>query len=260
MFNKVFHWKRDHHDARDFYAHTCSAFKLMAPEAVPASADLRNLCSPIFDQGQLGSCTGNALTGAMEFLENKAGEFKTADKFVNLSRLFVYYNERSLEGDVQQDNGAQISTGIKTLNKIGICTEANWPYVIHRFATKPTDAAYSDAGTKKTVAYARVDRSNGIDGIKQVLASGYPIVFGFTVFSGFESDEVAKTGVLNMPAAGETNQGGHAVMMVGYDDASQRVTVRNSWGTGWGQQGYFTMPYEYVISRDLANDFWTITK
>jgi C1A family cysteine protease len=256
-----YHWKRDYHDESAVYAHQAPAFKLLEATALPTSADLTKFCSAVEDQGQLGSCTGNALVGAMEYLENKSKEFEANGKFVDLSRLFVYYNERTLEGTVNKDNGAQISDGVKTLATQGVCTEFMWPYAIHRFAVKPPATAYTDAATRKITAYARVDRSNGIQGIKQALASGYPIVFGFTVYESFESEDMANTGVLHMPDLHtEQCMGGHAVLMVGYDDTTQRVKVRNSWGANWGQHGYFTMPYAYVTSPSLANDFWTLTK
>ena len=259
MHNSLFHWKRDFHNSDDQYAHEHEAFKLTAAP-LPANVDLRKFCSPVFDQGSLGSCTGNALIGALEYLENKDKDFEISNQFVNLSRLFVYYNERLIEGDVGQDNGAQISTGIKVLATVGASSEQVWPYQIWKFTTKPSKQAFDDATTRKIAAFARVSRQNGMAGIKTALASGYPIVFGFSVFDSFMSPQVAKTGILNMPKRTERNQGGHAVLMVGYDDATQRVIVRNSWGPSWGQQGYFTMPYEYVVDTDLANDLWTISK
>jgi C1A family cysteine protease len=107
------------------------------------------------------------------------------------------------------------------------------------------------------VGYQRLDSSN-LNQLKGCIASGYPFVFGFTVYDAFESQEVAKTGVLNMPGPKEKVQGGHAVLAVGYDDAAQRFTVRNSWGKDWGIKGYFTIPYSYLTTTDLADDFWTI--
>jgi C1A family cysteine protease len=107
------------------------------------------------------------------------------------------------------------------------------------------------------VAYKRVARD--LTQMRGCLASGYPFVFGFTVYDSFESAAVAKNGVLNMPGGGEKVVGGHAVLAVGYDDAAQRFRVRNSWGAGWGQKGYFTIPYSYLISASLASDFWMLT-
>ena len=225
---------------------------------LPTAVDLRNFCSPVENQGQIGSCTGHALVGAMEFLENKLKIDEVSNNFTRLSRLFVYYNERSMEGDIDQDNGAQIADGITMLASKGICNESIWPYVPDNFAITPPDIAFQDALSRKISAYARV--SQDIQSIKTALASGYPIVFGFTVFSGFESDEVAKSGLLNMPTSIEENLGGHAVLCVGYDDSTQRVLVRNSWGADWGTNGYFTMPYQYISDPSLASDLWVISR
>jgi len=94
--------------------------------------------------------------------------------------------------------------------------------------------------------------------MKACLAEGFPFVFGFSVYEGFESSEVARTGKLNLPKPKEAFMGGHAVMAVGYDDKTSRFIVRNSWATDWGLDGYFTMPYEYLTNENLSDDFWTI--
>ena len=94
--------------------------------------------------------------------------------------------------------------------------------------------------------------------MKGCLASGYPFVFGFTVYDSFESQQVAQSGVLSMPAAGEAVAGGHAVLAVGYDDSKSMFIIRNSWGSGWGLAGYFYMPYAYLLDNNLSDDFWTI--
>jgi len=94
--------------------------------------------------------------------------------------------------------------------------------------------------------------------MRTCLAEGYPFVFGFTVYRSFESREVAKSGVLDMPQRDEKVMGGHAVMAAGYDDRAKRFLIRNSWGADWGKQGYFTMPYAYLDNRNLSDDFWTI--
>ncbi len=241
-------WMPDLPDQRDYKF--SAIFKV--PVRLPATVDLRALCSAVEDQGQLGSCTANALAGALEFLERKD---KVA--FVDLSRLFIYYNERVIEHSVNSDSGAMLRDGIKTLAKQGVCTEAKWPYVIARFTKKPTAACYREAADHQITSYQRL---SALDEMRSCLADGYPFVFGFTVYESFESATVARTGTVNMPKPGEKVLGGHAVMAVGYNDKQKRFLIRNSWGTGWGKQGYFTMPYAYLDDRDLSDDFWTIRR
>ncbi|MFZ1081298.1 MAG: C1 family peptidase [Candidatus Kryptoniota bacterium] len=220
--------------------------------ALPPSIDLRPTCPPVENQGQLGSCTANALVGGLEFLE-----LKDSIKLVDLSRLFIYYDERLIEHTVKSDSGAQIRDGIKTLAKQGVCPEKEWPYNIAKFAVKPTAACYKDALQHKISTYHRILTLNDM---RTCLASGFPFVFGFTVYESFESPQVAQTGIVNMPQPGEKVLGGHAVLAVGYDDSQQRFIVRNSWGTTWGQKGYFTIPYAYLSDRNLSDDFWTIRR
>jgi C1A family cysteine protease len=223
------------------------------PAKLPPAVDLRRLCSPVEDQGDLGSCTGNALAGAVEFLEKKGKV-----PFVNVSRLFIYYNERVIEHSVNDDSGAMIRDGIKTLVKQGVCAEEKWPYVVSKFAAKPSPACYKEALAHQVTAYARLQTLNEM---RACVAEGYPFVFGFTVYESFESDKVARTGVVPMPnKSREKMIGGHAVLAVGYDDATKRFLIRNSWGSTWGMAGYFTMPYAYVADRNLSDDFWTIRR
>lgn len=222
------------------------------PARLPSSVDLRPKCPPVVNQGNLGSCTGNALAGAVGFLEDKDGI-----PFTPVSRLFIYYNERAIEHTVSQDAGAMIRDGIKTLVKQGVCTEKVWPYTIAKFAVKPGPTCYKQALDHQVLTYARIQT---LDEMRTCVADGYPFVFGFTVYESFESQQVAKTGVVPMPKPKEKVLGGHAVLGVGYDDGQKRFIVRNSWGTGWGMKGYFTIPYDYVADRNLADDFWTIRR
>ena len=173
-----------------------------------------------------------------------------------------------MEGTTGTDSGAQIRDGVKSVATLGVCPETEWPYngtqansdgtfpAQDPAGEKPTDTCYKDALSNRATTYSRVIQS--LDQMRGCLAAGYPFVFGFTVYSSFEGQDVAKTGVLSMPTLDEQVVGGHAVLAVGYDDASQTFLVRNSWGTGWGQAGYFTMPYAYLTTRALASDFWTI--
>ena len=214
--------------------------------------DLRLYCPPVYDQGQLGSCTANAIGAAHEF-----AQFKQKLPYVFVpSRLFIYYNERAMENTIASDAGANIRDGIKTINTIGVCPEILWKYEISRFTQKPPSKAYEQALSYKSVNYKAVSQS--LNQMKGCLASGFPFVFGFSVYESFESEEVAQTGIAPMPGINEVCQGGHAVLCVGYDNSKGVWIVRNSWGNLWGQKGYFTLPYEYLTNPDLANDFWTI--
>jgi C1A family cysteine protease len=147
--------------------------------------------------------------------------------------------------------------GIKTLKKQGVCSEKKWPYVISKFAMKPNPACYKEALNHQITSYHRILM---LDEMRTCLAEGFPFVFGFTVYESFESSEVARTGVVSIPQPSECSLGGHAVLAVGYDDGQKRFIVRNSWGTSWGQKGYFTMPYNYLADRNLSDDFWTIRR
>ncbi len=219
--------------------------------ALPPSTDLRAQCPAVYDQGQLGSCTANAIAGAIEFdrMKQKLSDFVP-------SRLFIYYNERVIEGTVGSDSGAQIRDGIKSVNKQGVCPETDWPYNITKFTQKPPAKAYRDAKLDRAIAYQRLVQT--MMQMKGCLASGYPFVFGFAVYESFESRRVAQTGHAPMPGPGEKQLGGHAVAAVGYDDGPQTFLIRNSWGDGWGMAGYFTLPYAYLAQPSLASDFWTI--
>jgi len=240
-------WQPDIPDYRDL---SYSVTRSLASK-LPAKVDLTPHCPPVYDQGQLGSCTANAIGAAFQFnlMKQKAQVFMP-------SRLFIYYNERVIENTINIDNGAQIRNGVKTLNKLGVCNEDDWTYIEAEFAQKPHLQCYKEAINHQALSYQRVQRD--LKHLKGCLAEGYPIIFGFTVYDAFEEEKVAKTGVLNMPAKGEKFAGGHAVLAVGYDDASKRFIVRNSWGKKWGKKGYFTMPYDYLLNENLSDDFWTI--
>jgi C1A family cysteine protease len=218
---------------------------------LPAKADLTQTCPPVYDQGNLGSCTANAIGGAIEFDRIK----QSLSDFVP-SRLFIYYNERVIEGSVATDSGAMIRDGIKTVASDGVCPEPEWPYAVSKFATRPSPKCYTDAKLDRAVSYQSLIQD--LNQMKGCLASGYPFIFGFTVYESFETESVAKTGHAPMPGWSERAVGGHAVMAVGYDETRQWFLVRNSWGEGWGMKGYFTMPYAYLLSPGLAQDFWTI--
>lgn len=239
---------------------------------MPSSVDLRPNCPPIYDQGQLGSCTANAIAGAYQFDEIKNG----IDAGLQPSRLFIYYVARSIEGTTAEDSGAMISDGINAVMNIGICPEfvpdpnprgiqgeSCWPYDIRHFATKPPGMCYAFAKYYHGIKSDQITQA--LTQFRAALNEGYPITFGFTVYESFEDPAVADTGICPYPnVAREQILGGHAVLVVGYDDnfiingVKGAFLMRNSWGKNWGLGGYFWMPYAYAMSNH-AGDFWIIT-
>ena len=166
------------------------------------------------------------------------------------SRLDAYFNGRVIEGDVDQDAGAQIRDVVSGIANTGLCEESVWPYDITTFATPPD---LSTAVMSKVASYFRVCQ---LSDLKNSLAQGFPVIIGFTVYESFESPAVASSGIVPYPADDEEMLGGHCVLVVGYDDRKQMVFVRNSWGTGWGLQGNFWMPYKFFDK--LVSDMWTL--
>ena len=244
----IYGWIPDLPDQRDILY----KIEFIDEAKLPPLVDLRCFCSSVEDQEDLGSCTANALVGALEVLEKK-------DKvwFQDFSRLFIYYNERAIEDCVREDSGAMIRDGIKTLAKDGVCSEKAWPYITEKFKNKPYPSCYKEALGHQITSYMRL---NTLAQMKKCLADGFPFVFGFSVYESFESEWVTDTGIARMPKRNERLLGGHAVLAVGYQEAKKIFLVRNSWGTKWGDKGYFTMPYEYLAERNLSDDFWTIRR
>jgi len=237
-------WRKDLPDPRDYVFKT----SIFARLTLPSSVDLREHCSEVEDQKDLGSCTGNAIAGAIELLEKKDG--KTLEQ---ISRLFIYYNERDMEGTITEDAGGSLRDGIKSLTTLGACSETLWPYDISQFTIKPSDACYADAQQHKVTKYERL---NTLTDMKTCLSKGFPFVLGITLYDSFESDTVAATGIVPMPTATESCLGGHAVLCVGYHNATNYFTIRNSWGNQWGDKGYFYLPFTYV--QKFGSDFWAI--
>lgn len=238
MTKRKYKWKPDLPDHRDH------VYSLKVVQR-PSKTDLAPKLPPVFDQSTLGSCTGNALAGAVAF----------AHPGFMASRLMIYRNARVLEGTVQSDAGAQIRDVVKGMHQTGACVENHWPYDITKFAARPPQPCYEEAATRVITSYERV---SGLDAMLDCLASGHPFIFGMSVYESFESDKVAKTGTLPMPKPTEKLLGGHAVLAVGYDLRTRRMKVRNSWGPGWGKKGHFTMPFDYISNTSLCDDFWVV--
>lgn len=231
-------------------------------ENIPPTVDLREKYTlpPVYDQGELGSCTANAIAFAYQFEELKQSTSTSTSTSTQMtpSRLFIYYNERDMEGTTETDSGAQIRDGMKSVHKQGVCSEDLWPYDTSKYTEKPPEKCYLQASEHQALTYNRVLQTENL--IQTALANDLPVVFGFIVFTSFESIEVAKTGFVSIPTENDKPLGGHAVAIVGYDIETQYFICRNSWGDDWGDEGYFYMPYEYVLNPVWCNDFWVIRK
>jgi C1A family cysteine protease len=241
-----FGWKRDLPDHRDQ--------KVYFTETSTDDIDLRNKCPDVYDQGKLGSCTANAISFAYEFDQMKQ---KEESPFAP-SRLFIYYNERDADGSVETDSGSTLRTGIKVINRQGVCKRSDWPYDITQFTTKPPTILYEEAKNHRSIKYKKINQT--ISQIKMALKTGYPIVFGVSIYESFESLEAYSTGNISMPNLDEKMLGGHAIALVGFNDKKRHFIFRNSWGKEWGDKGYGYIPYNYVSDPNLAGDFWIVEK
>ncbi len=233
-------WHRQPHDHRDL---------LFRPTAVvlPPSVDLTQTYSvPVVDQGNLGSCTGNGIATALAYLQ-----LQEKEPIIFPSRLFIYYNERVIEDTVGSDAGADIRDGIKSVVSQGYCAETDWPYDISQFTIQPSAQAYADAIKEQVKTYQAVNVD--ADSVMQALASGFPVVVGFDVYTSFMNPP---SGNVPMPGPNERLEGGHCFLLVGYDQATQQFKFQNSWGSGWGQSGFGTIPFAYLPH---GSDFWIIT-
>jgi C1A family cysteine protease len=267
-------WVPDLPDHRDLTAESEQIAPLLAKtavdapaEALPAKADLRRWCPPIENQGDLGSCTANAGAGMIEYFERRA-----FGKHIDGSRLFLYKVTRSMLG-WKGDTGASLRTTMGALRLFGLPPEKYMPYNIAKFDQEPAGLLYALAQSFQAESFYRLDPRTKtpqevLESIKSHLASGLPSMFGFTVYSSIKSAD--STGRIPFPVPGDTVEGGHAVMAVGYDDnlvvnhpngssKTGALLIRNSWGTTWGEIGYGWLPYEYVIGG-LAEDWWVLIK
>ena len=231
---------------------TATTFKQYDIKDLTPTVDLRSECPPVQSQLKIGSCTAHALLAAFQFND---------PKFTG-SRLFLYYNERFLDGDdVQIDDGSTLSQGVKALIKYGVCNESMWPYLDDglKYRTKPPTQCYSDALNHQVLSANNI--AHDLTSMKQCLSNGRPFVFGMMIYSSFESPQVVQTGMVPMPnTLTEQFFGGHAVMCVGYDDYKKVFIVRNSWGTNWGDKGHCYLPYDYLTDPHLTTDLWEIIK
>ncbi|MEW6376845.1 MAG: C1 family peptidase [Thermodesulfobacteriota bacterium] len=269
-------WIPDYPDFRDYTEKTeevksvLGSIGLVKGKDLPASVDLRGWCSPIEDQGMLGSCTAHAGVGMIEYYERKS-----FGRHIEASRLFLYKVTRNLM-KMKGDTGAYLRTTMGAMVLFGVPPEEYWPYWEDEkeFDREPPAFCYAFAQSYQTVRYFRHDPPDTkpeeiLRKVKTYLTKGHPAMFGFTVYNSIEQAE--KTGRIPFPSSRERIEGGHAIVVIGYDDKMKiknkygRVEttgaflIRNSWGKGWGEEGYGWLPYEYVL-KGLAEDFWSILK
>ena len=223
---------------------------------LPTSIDLRDFCPPVYDQQSLGACTGFGISSGVEAMRQQAGL-----PYVQLSQEALYYLERQAEGDVGQDGGAQIRTGLSIALKSGIPPYSDYPYDPATFTTPPTPQALTDAQGYKIGGYFRLWT---VRQFQRTMAWKHFIVMGVDVFESFEGLKAEKTGVIPMPGPNEQLLGGHCILGVGYDDSKQVIIFRNSWSDQWGDKGYGYLPYEYLEKQSVAqgpyvSDMWAIT-
>jgi C1A family cysteine protease len=261
---------RDYTETNDTIAPQLEAIGIADPKAVslPAAVDLRAWCSPIENQGALGSCTANAVVGLVEYFERRAHA-----RYIDASRLFLYKATRDLL-HWTGDTGAYLRSTMGGLALFGVPPEEYWPYQIASFDIEPSAFCYSFAQSYQAISYYRLDPpaippATLLTRIKTNLAAGLPSVFGFTVYSSIV--QASTTGRIPYPGPGEKVLGGHAMLVIGYDDnlkitntntgtsTKGALLVRNSWGAAWGDHGYGALPYNYV-SNQLAVDFWSMLK
>ena len=219
--------------------------------ALPPAVDWRPLCPEVYDQGSIGSSIAQAIAGGLEFSRRRQGV-----EVFTPSRLFIYYIAREPTRTPNYDSGATYHNALQAVNRYGAPPEAEWPYITEKFAQRPPRRVYQAAARHAAIAYKRV--RNELDQLKACLAEGYPVLLGFPIYNSIYAPEVAKTGRVPVPTEGDQLIGGHAVVIVGYDDGEQSFIVRNSWGTGWGMGGYFLLPYPYLSGRVLAQSLWTV--
>lgn len=213
--------------------------------ASTAVIDLRAKCPPVWDQGSLSACTAFAVNAAYSV---------NIDNTIQPSCLFLYYNERALEGTVEIDAGAILEDGYVVLKEIGVCVESKWPYIPSKFSLLPDPDTYTDAGNNKIIGYQNIAQT--LEQIQSVLLNGKALSFGFVVYQSFMS--INSSGIMSIPKPGESQLGGHAVTLVGYDMNREVFICRNSWGASWGDKGYFYMPISYALDNDYAGDYWVI--
>lgn len=246
-------WRPDTPDFRDQRVTFAAQPRFSLPERV----DLRAICPPVYDQGELGSCTAQAVGAALHFTARERVAGSARDRVATPSRLFLYYWTRWLEGSTARDSGASLRSTMKAVARFGYPPETHYPYVIDKFKIRPAGPVMTEAARRLLAAsyYARVSQTE-VE-LEAALAAKNPIAFGAMVWESIE--RVGRDGLVPMPRKSERPLGGHAMLLVGYDRTMRCFLVRNSWGARWGEAGYCWMPYQLVLDRGIAADFWTVS-
>jgi len=246
---RIYNHIKDEHDDRDLFFG--DIHQVIAKVDLPDKVDLATSSKmpPIWNQGDIGSCSVHAGCRAFQF-EHGGGPY---------SRLQLYWLERSVEGTIDQDSGAQLRDCVKVLNSNGLILETEWPYITTKFKDTPP-VLINEQNQNKLVTYSKL--LNAAD-MKSCLTAGFPFIFGLQLFESFESDEVAKTGIVELPDMNQEQYlGGHAITCVGYDSNYQGkglyYKVANSWGSDWGQAGYFYINAKYLENPEFCSDMWTM--
>lgn len=247
--NRILNWKKGPEDSRDFK----SVRHLSAPVQLPSEFELDRQI-PVYDQGAIGSCVSNSACACFRY-----EVAQMTDKFdFEPSRLFEYYNARKLQGWENEDSGAFIRDGFKSLNKFGLAKESLWPYkdTLEALIKQPTANVYEDGLKSVAVKYASVEQNE--QRIKETLISGAAVSFGFNVYDSFFGSWSNSTGVMPIPKKTESLQGGHAISCIGFSDSRKCFLIQNSWGLNWGIKGKFWMPYSFALNPAECDDFWCI--
>lgn len=210
---------------------------------------------PCFNQGDVGSCGPHCAMENLIFDMLQSGMPTCPIP----SPLFIYYTTRAIMGTLKVDSGVDNRSMLKALARFGWCDLELMPYTgkVKDIQEEPSPAAIEQAKERKITEYRSVPQT--LVQMKSCLADKHPFIAGFTVYESLESDEVEKTGIVPMSLLSERAMGGHDVLIVGYDDATQSFLFKNSWGKAWGKNGYGTLPYVYLTSANLSGDFWTVT-
>ena len=253
---RIYNWRR----GKNLDIHKFVSFKTTA---YSTKVDLtKSMKFPaVYDQQTIGSCTSNAICTAYQFdLLNHLTMSKDFNKSMDTfspSRLYLYYKERSNYNNQVQDNGACIYTGINILQTEGVCSEEKWPYDVSKVNECPPKECDDDAYIHRSIEHRRV--SQNLTSIKNCIENHFPVVFGMDVFESFEQLSTDNQFIVSFPQKDEKKLGGHAVIIVGFDDQTKLFKVRNSWGENWGDCGHFYIPYEYVLDESLCADFWVLS-